>query len=81
MLVFKIRRGSGLILIETHTAKPLFSESRFWETELSSENFESYKLEGNVQIQAELNLSEGNKSFPNRRKMILFIYNKKDCHS
>jgi len=81
MLVFKIPKGSGVILVEIHTAKPLLSESSAWETELSTENFERYKSEGNVQIQAELNLSEMKSSFPNSHIIILFIYNKKKCPS
>ena len=81
MLVFKIRRDIGVKLVEIHTGKSPLFESSVWETELAFENLERNKSEGDVQIQVELNISEVKTSFPNNHKIILLIYNKKECPS
>jgi hypothetical protein len=74
LLVFKERRGSVVRLVGIHTySQDPVSESSAWETELAIENFERYHLALNVQIQAEMNLSEVKTLFPNNHKIIVLI--------
>ena len=60
-------------MFEITNSQPPVSETTVWETELATEKFERYKSEVNVQIQAELKLSEVKTSFSNKHKIILFI--------